>query len=154
MLIAIRSEITTLVEKIDSPAIRKSAKSVQAEINKSTAKKTYVHIATMESEPLVFDALVNNISMFDHETVRAIVRFYAEFTDLQAMIVDSRLTIIQDLPKDRRIRFHKALTWRRIHTLSKGLGAIEHINGELGCMRDQGINRSGNNPEITSKKTG
>lgn len=153
-LVAIKNEIFALVDKMDNVAIRSNAQLVQGRIASGVTdaqgkESEYFPFATMESEPIVFEALGTSVPGLEEATVAAVVRFYAEYTDLRRMVEDSRTEDIKRLPRDRRVNFHKQLTKRRIGTLTMGLKALVEINFELGIEDPENIGRSGENPEIT-----
>ncbi len=153
-LVSLKHEIFALVDKLDNQPIEKHAKTVQERIENGDGQfgrgqpKEYQPFSTMESEPIVFEAIAPTIPTLDEETVGPVVRFYAEYTDLRRMVEDSRSAQIQKLPRERRVAFHKQLTKRRKSTLRWGLKALVAIGESLGDSDPTNIERSGENPEI------
>ena len=159
-LTALRHEIFALVDKLDNQDIWAHAKDVQARIAQGDGTTRvgkavpYHPYSTMESQPIIFEAVSGSIPTIKAATVAAIVRFYAEYTDLRRMIEDSRSDIARSLSPERRVNLHKQLTKRRASTLSWGLKALEEIGRDLGESDYEKINRSGKNEGITPEKTG
>lgn len=154
-LVALRSEIFALVDKLDNQAIRSHADDVQKKIRvgdgvdcKGEAVE-YFPFSTMESEPIVFEAVAASVPALRDDTVAAVVRFYAEYTDLRRTVEDSRTPDAKALPRERRVALHEQLTKRRISTLRWGLKALNAINAELTPDNPGDISRSGLNPDIT-----
>lgn len=153
-LVALKHEIFALVDKLDNQAIAANAERVQAHIlagdgtDAESQPVEYLPFSTMESEPLVFEAIAPTIPALEEDTVGPVVRFYAEYTDLRRMVEDSRSAQIHSLPRDRRVGFHQQLTKRRQSTLRWGLKALVAINESLGDPHPKNIERSGQNPEI------
>jgi len=152
-LYALRSEIVTLLYKLDNTGIKAQAKLSQARIlagetGPSGKTEPYYQFATMESAPIVFEAVSAHIPKIDSATVEPVLRFYAEYTDLRQMVLDIRDDTARALPPERRVGLHKELTRRRIHTLEWALRAYVAINLELGMENPTGIKRSGENPGI------
>lgn len=159
-LTALRHEIFALVDKLDNQDIWAHAKDVQARIAQGDGTTRvgkavpYHPYSTMESQPIIFEAVSGSIPTIKAATVAAIVRFYAEYTDLRRMIEDSRSDIARSLSPERRVNLHRQLTKRRASTLSWGLKALEEIGRDLGESDYEKINRSGKNEGITPEKTG
>lgn len=159
-LTALRHEIFALVDKLDNQDIWAHAKDVQERIAQGDGTTRvgkavpYHPYSTMESQPIIFEAVSGSIPTIKAATVAAIVRFYAEYTDLRRMIEDSRSDIARSLSPERRVNLHKQLTKRRASTLSWGLKALEEIGRDLGESDYEEINRSGKNEGITPEKTG
>ncbi|MGI3165086.1 hypothetical protein [Pseudooceanicola sp. 200-1SW] len=157
-LTALRHEIFALVDKLDNQDIWANAEKVQARIlsgdDEDGEPIPYHPFATMESQPVVFEAVSGSIPTIKADTVGAIVRFYAEYTDLRCMVEDSREESARCMSPERRVSLHKQLTKRRASTLSWGLKALEEIGRDLGESDYKSINRSGKNERITSESTG
>lgn len=153
-LIALRNEIFALVDKLDNQPIAAHAEKVQKRIlsgDGTDAKGNpieYFPFSTMESEPIVFEAISSSIPALGEDTVASVVRFYAEYTDLRRMVEDSRNEQTQKLSRERRVAFHQQLTNRRTSTLRWGLSALVAINIEMGHENPEGINRSGENEDV------
>lgn len=155
-LIALRSEIFALVDKFDNQPIRVHAEAVQRRIlaggpeGKGGAGE-YFPFSTMESAPLVFEAVAASIpSLKSDSTVQAVIRFYAEYPDLRQLIDDTREEKLAKLSRERRVSLHKELTRRRISALRWGLKALTAINSSLEVEDAQEISRSSHNPEISA----
>lgn len=153
-LYALRGEIFALVDKLDNQKIRDNAGKVQGKIangdgvDENGAPVEYFPFSTMESEPIVFEAVSSTVPALAEDTVAAVVRFYAEYTDMRKMIEDARSDDAKALSRERRVALHKQLTNRRISTLRWGLRAYIEINKELGAKDPENVNRSGLNPEV------
>ncbi len=153
-LIALRNEIFALVDKLDNQPIAAHAEKVQKRIlsgDGTDAKGNpieYFPFSTMESEPIVFEAISSSIPALGEDAVEGVIRFYAEYTDLRRMIEDSRNEQTRSLSRERRVAFHQQLTKRRISTLRWGLRALVAINVEMEHENPGGINRSGENEDV------
>lgn len=151
---ALRSEIFALVDKLDNVAIAEQAVIVQnrmragAGLKRGGGEAPYHPFATSESAPIVFSAVAASVPLLEEATVEAVVRFYAEYTDLQALAGDMRSNFARSLPIWRRVALHEQLTRRRRSTLLWGLKAYAAINVELGVPNPNDIPRSGLNPDI------
>ncbi len=145
-LIALRSEIFTFVESLDTEAIRQKADEVQSMIRRGgpTGKGgpgEYYPFSIQESAPVALEAVSADIPALDDETVAPIVRFYAVYTDLRSIIELTRLKDVEALSNERRVALHEAITTRRINALAWGLGALEAINTALGVDPNEKIAR-------------
>lgn len=154
-LLACRSEIFALIEKLDNQDIKANAAAVQARILEGDGIDAegkpveYFPFSTRESAPLVFEAIGAQVPTLENEpVVEAIIRFYAEYTDLRQLIEDTRAEAVAGLSRQRRAGLHGELTRRRVTTLTWGLRAVCEINGNLGVERPDNIPRSGKNPEV------
>lgn len=140
-LLALRSEIFSVVDKLDNQPITESAKDVQNRIR--TLGSVYHPFSTIESEPIVLKTIGASIWSLEEPTVTAVLRFYAEHSDMCSMVEDSRSEFARALDADRRIALHKELTKRRAGTLRWGLKACVEINRELaipGKLTRSGVN--------------
>lgn len=153
-LIALRNEIFALVDKLDNQPIAAHAEKVQTRILSGDGTDAngnpieYFPFSTMESEPIVFEAISSSIPALGEDAVEGVIRFYAEYTDLRRMIEDSRNEQTRSLSRERRVAFHQQLTKRRISTLRWGLRALVAINVEMEHKNPGGINRSGENEDV------
>ncbi len=148
-LVALRSEVFALVDKLDNQDIEHNAGQVQARILAGEPDGEYFPFSTMDSAPIVFSAIAHKVPSLEGETtVDDVIRFYAEYTDLRQLIDDLRQDEARGLPRERRVGLHRELTRRRISTLRWGLRAIVSINAELGVAAPENVQRSGLNPQI------
>lgn len=86
--------------------------------------------------------------MVEPGTLGPILRFYAAYSDLTAMVDDARSEDFAKLAADRRMRAHQRLTQNRKATLFWGLTAIYAINRAMGVRGPGNIPRSGQNPDV------
>ncbi|MEM6886832.1 MAG: hypothetical protein AAF636_01695 [Pseudomonadota bacterium] len=147
-LIALRSEIFTIVDKLDNQDIDERASEVQTRIKDAPIETPYFPFASSESPVLVFEAVSGSISLLDTATLEPVLRLYAAFSDLTALVEDTRSTEFQELSPSRRISMHKELTLRRKASLLWGVRAYVAINKSPGLKRPERIRRSGLNEEI------
>lgn len=149
VLVALENEIIAFTEKLDSQPIAAHADSVQDRIRKpAPAGRAYQPFATTESAPIVFEAVSGSISLLSEETLEPVLSFYAQYTDMRAMVVDSHSDELRSLPPERRVAFHRQLTERRKLTLRWGLRALVEIRRAQGHARPERLNRTGLNPGI------
>ncbi len=147
VLLALRSEIFTIVEKIDKDDICASGNSVQAKITQGgDADGNYFPFSASESPPIIYQAVSGSIAVLSAETLEPMVRFYAAYSDLTAMVEDTRNEEFKSLSFERRIALHKDLVKNRTATLGWGLAAVKAANLALGVPNPGGIGRSGENP--------
>ena len=150
VLLALRSEIFAVVEKLDKNPIEESAQTVQDSIKAGgNGTAAYRPFTASESPPVVYQAVSGSIPVLNAETLEPILRFYTAYSDLTAMAEDVRTKDFQSLSFERRIRAHIALTQHRRATLYWGLRAVKAINVDLGVKNPAEIDRSGENPEVT-----
>ena len=153
-LIALRSEIFALVDKLDNQPIADNAEQVQKKIlaggpDGDGGAGEYFPFSTMDSTPIVFDAVAASIPALRADvTVQSIIRFYAEYSDMRQLIEDSRPEKLLGMSRARRVGLHKELTRRRISTLRWGLQATYYMNVELDIPAPANIRRSGKNPKV------
>lgn len=153
-LYALQSEIFALVDKLDNQDIDATAVQTQARILDGEGQdawgraREYHPFATTESTPIVFEAVAGNIPSLAPRTVKAVLRFYAEYTDLRTLVTDSRSDTARALSRERRTALHEQLTKRRKSALRHGLKAVAKINGDLGAKNPGNIQRSGLNPSV------
>jgi hypothetical protein len=151
---AIRSEIFSVVDKLDNQPIEEHAQEVQSKIlsgeghGKGGRPNAYYPFSTMESEPIAFAAIASAIPSLKPDTVDSVLRFYAEYADLRRLVEDSRTELARALPPVRRVALHKELTKRRAGTLRWGINAYVAINRDLGVRNPDDVRRSGKNPNI------
>ena len=149
VLLALRSEIFAVVEKLDKDPIEESAKKVQGLIEAGgNGTGAYRPFAASESPPIVYQAVSGSIPVLNAETLEPILRFYAAYSDLTAMAEDVRAKDFQSLNAERRVNAHMALTTHRIATLYWGLRAVKVINAEFGDKNPAVFERSGKNPGV------
>lgn len=155
VLLALRSEVFTIVEKLDKNAITDGAAKVQERIREAGDKApgaavdpAYYPFSASESPATVYQSVSGSISVLEADTLEPVLRFYAAFSELTAMVEDTRSEPFRALVAERRIRMHKELTAHRKATLYWGLRAIATINEELGVERPRNIPRSGKNQDV------
>lgn len=150
-LTALQSEIYNTISKIDNQAITQTARTQQDRmLNGGVGPMAYMPFSTSESAPIVFDAVSDAIPLLRTGTIRPVLRFYAEYTDLRTIVEDMRLDEFKALSPERRVAVHKELTRRRIVTLRWGMRALIAVNIALGMTEEEAkkIKRSGLNPKI------
>ena len=150
-LTALQSEIFNIFSKIDNQAIKSTAKTQQnLMLNGGFGPLGYVPFSTSESAPIVFDAVSGAIPVLQQRTIRPVLRFYAEYTDLRTMVEDMRHDDFRLISPERRVAVHRELTRRRIVTLRWGMRALVAVNIALGMSEDdaRNVKRSGLNPDI------
>lgn len=151
VLVALQSEVFAIIEKLDKDAIAADAERVQERIAAGgDGAGAYYPFSVSESPPIVYQAVSGSISVLDAVTLEPVLRFYAAFSELTAVVADVRSAEFRALSADRRVAVHKGLTQNRIATLTWGLRALVAINMSLGANNPRGIPRSGRNPEITA----
>lgn len=150
-LTALQSEIYNIFSKIDNQAIKKNAKTQQGlMLNGAMGPYVYVPFSTSESPPIVFNAVSGSIPVLKPDTIRPVLRFYAEYVDLRTMVEDMRSEEFRLISGPRRVAIHKELIRRRIVTLRWGMSALIAVNKALG-MTDaeaRSFERSGLNPDV------
>lgn len=152
-LLAVQSEIMSVISKLDGQDIDKNASRVEEMISNGVVGEDgsitpYFPFSTLESEPVVFSAVAGSIPTLDSQTVKRVLRFYAEYTDLRQLVEDSRSDLALSLPPHRRVSLHKQLTLRRKVTLRSGLQAYVRVSRDLGLKDAENVPRSGKNTEI------
>ena len=150
-LIALQSETYNILSKIDNQAIKTNAKNVQQKMRTSAmGPAAYVPFSTSESAPIVFNTVADSIPLLKPDTLRPVLRFYAEYEDLRSIISDMRSPDYAALSGERRVSIHQELTRRRIVTLRWGMAAQIAVNRALGMSDDRARSfaRSGLNPDI------
>lgn len=155
-LTALQSEIYNTISKIDNQAITETAQTQQERmLSGGDGPMPYVPFSTSESAPIVFDAVSDAIPLLRTDTIRPVLRFYAEYSDLRTIVEDMRLDEFKALSPERRVAVHKELTRRRIVTLRWGMRALIAVNIALGMTEAEArkIKRSGLNPRITPEGT-
>lgn len=150
-LIALRSEIVTFVEVLDRTDIVGSGHDVVRNIRRGLdgdGRKTaeYHPFSTTESDPVIFHAVSGNVPSLPADVVEVVVRFYAQLTDLKAVVMDTRSSEARGLSRERRVNLHAILVRRRLEVLHRGLAAIVAINRALGI--DAPLVRSGRNHAV------
>ncbi|MBC7154852.1 MAG: hypothetical protein H5U19_09650 [Rhodobacteraceae bacterium] len=78
----------------------------------------------------MFKAVAASVPSLHDDTVAAVVRVYAEHTDLRRMVEDTRTDTAKSLPRKRRVALHRELPKQRIGTLRWGVIALAAINSE------------------------
>ena len=151
VLLALRSEIFAVVEKLDKDPIKQRAQTVQDLIKAGgNGNRTYHPFTASESPPIVYQAVSGSIPLLNVEALEPILRFYAAYSDLTAMVEDTRNEEFKSLSFERRIALHKDLVKNRIATLGWGLAAVKAANLALEVLNPEEIGRSGENPRVTA----
>lgn len=136
---ALETEVFSVLEKLDGSDIDKSGEKVaqdilaggDAEPIKGGKDQRYFPFVGAQSPPTMFDALSDRIVVFESKTLTSIVRFYAAYSDLRAMIDDRQGAAFRDLPAARRAGAHRDLTTQRRATFYWGIRALYRINRSL-----------------------
>lgn len=149
VLLALRSEIFAVVEKLDKDPIKSDAIKVQGLIKTGgNGTAAYHPFTASESPPIVYQAVSGSIPVLNPEALEPILQFYAAYSDLTAMAEDVRTQDFKSLSAVRRVNAYKALTTHRIATLYWGLCAVKAIQVEFGDEDPAVFERSGKNPEV------
>lgn len=141
---ALREEIFTILETLEKTDWAESARRIQRRIVQTAQTPNvadYFPFSATERRPMIFEALSAEVAGLDERTVRAIVRFYAEFNDLSSLVRDTQRGDFAQLNSGRRALFHQHLTNARRNTIYFALRAIFRINVVLGVARPGEIAR-------------
>lgn len=148
VLHALRSEVVTLLDKLDKHPIRADANRAQARIL-AKGKGFYHPFAASESPTTVYEGVKASLVVVDREALEPVLRFYAAFSELDALVKDFRTEACAALEADRRAALHEELVKQRLFTLFWALRALYAINRALSVANPDKIARSGRNPEVT-----
>lgn len=150
LLLALRSEVFTIVEKLDNHAISDNAAKVQAKVRDhgDHPDKAYFPFAASESPATVYDAVSGQLHVIKPDTLEQVLRFYAAFSELATMVADTHRDEFRALEATRRASWHEELTRQRKATLYWGLRALEAVNRSLGVKKPEAIPRSGLNKDV------
>lgn len=150
-LVALRSEVLSIVYRLDLRPINADAADQQRKIideDKSLWPKKYYHpFPTSERAPIIFDSVGGSIPLFQPTTVKRVVRFYSAYADLRDIVEDFRSNEVKALSATRRAAIHGEMTSRRTEVLRLGIQAAEAIETELGNP-SYTVERSGKNNDI------
>ena len=151
LLMALRSEVFTIVEKLDKHPITRQAEEVERNIAMGGDDPTgaYFPFSASESPATVYDAVSGQLHVINAATLEPVLRFYAAFSELGTMVADTHRAEFPRLEARRRITLHKELTQQRRATLYWGLRALEDINLKIGVPNPEAIPRSGKNEDVT-----
>jgi hypothetical protein len=141
-LAALREEIFTVLETLERTDWLGSSREMQALIRTPPEGQTaFFPFSSSERRPLVYETLAPNLLILDEVTTRAVVRFHAEFSDLRALVEDTKRADFKELLPERRAGFHVHLTTQRRNTIFFALRAIYRINLVLGTAQPEEIPR-------------
>lgn len=151
LLLALRSEVFTIVEKLDKHPITQQAKEVERNIAMGGDDETgaYFPFSASESPATVYDAVSGQLHVINAATLEPVLRFYAAFSELGTMVADTHRPEFFRLEAARRITLHKELVQQRRATLYWGLRALKDINLKIGVKNPENIPRSGRNEDVT-----
>lgn len=149
-LAALRTEVLTVLNKLDDLDLGQGARQQQDKINGGalTDEGYYHPFSSTESPPSVFNAIADKTLVLHPETIEPVLRFYAAYSDLTSFTEDFRGTAFASLPAERRVVGHKALTQLRRSALYWALAAINAIDDASGAYPKPKIERSGKNKDI------
>lgn len=155
-LSALREEVFTVLETLEKTDWKTSSKSIQRLImSPPSGEDAYYPFSSTESRPIIYETLASNLLLVDEVTARAIVRFYAEFNDLRALVEDTKREDFAALDAKRRAGFHVHLTTQRRNTVYFALRAIYRMNYTLGHSDPELIPRGNHsNADILLDKDG
>ncbi|MEL6954434.1 MAG: hypothetical protein AAFN09_06385 [Pseudomonadota bacterium] len=149
-LYALRTEITAYLDKLDSVDIIADGKSAVEEIiDGAKAETPYRPFLTRDSEPIIFQALSEQVVALGPDTTRQVVRFYAEYSDLQALIVQFNAPPAMAVAGERLARLYWLVVKRQATALYWALRAVVAINRALPSKNPTAIPRTGNNIAFT-----
>lgn len=151
LLLALRSEVFTIVEKLDSHPITEQAEAVQDKIKRGgdAPGSAYFPFAASESPATVYDAVSGQLHVINPATLEPLLRFYAAVSELTAMVADTHRDEFRALEALRRVSWHAELTQQRKGTLYWGLRALEAVNRNMGVEKPEAIPRSGLNKDVS-----
>lgn len=150
LLLALRSEVFTVVEKLDKRPITQNAVSVQQKIvlGGDDAGSAYFPFSATESPATVYDAVSGQLHVIAAEALEPVLRFYAAYSELTAIVEDTHRESYGKLNALRRVNLHRELTQQRRATLYWGLRALAAINLRIGVENPEELPRSGFNQEL------
>lgn len=150
LLLALRSEIFTVVEKLDKHPISQNAMSVQQKIvlGGDDAASAYFPFSATESPATVYDAVSGQLHVIAAEALEPVLRFYAAYSELTAIVEDTHRDSYGKLNARRRVNLHRELTQQRRATLYWGLRALAAINLRIGVENPEELPRSGFNQDL------
>lgn len=149
-LYALRSEIFTAFQTLDSIDWLENARVVQAHIRTGGDDENtrYHPFVGTESPPIVFQAVSGSINLLPEGTLEPILRFYSALNDLATLGSDLRGVAFSKLDTVRRIGGHIRLTDTRVATLKWAIQSIIAIDTALGVNNPHIIKRNGNNAQL------
>lgn len=150
LFLALRSEVFTVVEKLDKRPITQNAVSVQQKIvlGGDDAGSAYFPFSATESPATVYDAVSGQLHVIAAEALEPVLRFYAAYSELTAIVEDTHRESYGKLNALRRVNLHRELTQQRRATLYWGLRALAAINLRIGVENPEELPRSGFNQEL------
>lgn len=150
VLYALRSEIFTAFQTLDSIDWRQNAEEIQDKIRDGgDCERTRYHpFVGTESPPIVFQAVSGAINLLPEGTLEPVLRFYSALNDLATLGADMRSDTFAGLDAKRRIGGHVRLTDTRIATLKWAMQSIIAIDAALGVENPERIERSGKNAHL------
>lgn len=150
LLLALRSEIFTVVEKLDKRPITQDAVRVQQKIvlGGDDALTAYFPFSATESPATVYDAVSGQLHVIAAEALEPVLRFYAAYSELTAIVEDTHRDSYGKLNARRRVNLHRELTQQRRATLYWGLRALAAINLRIGVQQPEDLPRSGYNVDL------